>query len=47
MTNATLFIVCIIVAVIMFILAALKVTSDRIDTMAIGLAFLAGALFFK
>ena len=47
MNNSVLFIVCIIVAVIMFILAAIKIPADRVDFIAIGLAFLTGALYFK
>lgn len=47
MTNQVLFLVCIIVAFLMFLLAALHVSTDRFDTVAIGLCFLTGALFFK
>lgn len=47
MTNQVLFLVCIIVAILMFVLAFLKVPSERFDFLAIGLAFFAAALWFK
>ena len=48
MTNSVLFLVAIIVAILMFVLAALRVPSgDRFDFIPVGLAFLAAALWLK
>lgn len=47
MTNQVLFLVAIIVAILMFVLAALRVPGERFDFIAIGLAFLSAALWLK